>query len=113
MRLYMDENVNGAITAALRRRGVDVLTVQQEQGEGASDPDVLDHSTLLGRVLFSQDHDLLAEATRRQGLGLPFAGLVYAKQRRVSVAQCIDDLECIALAGTAQDFVSRVYFLPL
>lgn len=53
MRLYMDENVNGAITMALRRRGVDVLTVQQEQGEGASDPDVLDHATLLGRVLFS------------------------------------------------------------
>ncbi|HEY3411622.1 MAG TPA: DUF5615 family PIN-like protein [Armatimonadota bacterium] len=109
----MDENVNGAITTALRICGMDVLAVQQEQGEGASDPDVLDHATLLNRVLFSQDRDLLAEAMRRQNESIPFVGLVYAQQQRVSIAQCIDDLEYLARAGNAEDFANRVYFLPL
>jgi predicted nuclease of predicted toxin-antitoxin system len=59
--LYMDENVHGSITMGLRRREVDVLTVQEDSRSGVSDSEVLDRATVLQRVLFSQDDDLLAE----------------------------------------------------
>jgi len=36
----------------------------------------------LGRVLFTQDDDLLTEATRRQHRGQPFGGVIYAHQLR-------------------------------
>ena len=56
--LYMDEHVPSAITKGLRQRGVDVLTIQEDDRSGYSDPAMLARATELGRVLFSQDEDL-------------------------------------------------------
>jgi predicted nuclease of predicted toxin-antitoxin system len=69
VRLYLDENVNGAVVEGLRQRGVDLLTAQEEGREGAPDPAVLDRATELGRDLFSQDRDLLAPQPGGSGLG--------------------------------------------
>ncbi len=82
--VYMDENVHGAITNGLRQRQVDVLTVQEDHRSGIADPEVLDRATELQRVLFSQDDDLLAEAKHRQMLAVPFPGVVFARQSKVS-----------------------------
>jgi hypothetical protein len=113
VRLYMDENVHGAITRGIRKRGVDVVTVQEDGYGGRDDPDVVDRAAALERVVFSQDEDLLAEATHRQRNGIAFAGLVFAAQGKVSIGQCVRDLELIAFAGTGEDFSDRVHYLPL
>lgn len=62
--LYMDENVHGAITTGLRLRGVDVLTVQEDDRAGLPDPLVLDRAMELERIVFTQDSDFLIEANR-------------------------------------------------
>ena len=111
--LYMDVHVRRAITVALLERGVDVLTAQADGAAELADPDLLDRATSLDRVLFSQDEDLLAEATRRNRNGIPFAGVLYAHQLYVTVGRCIDDLELIAKIGTREDMADRVQFLPL
>lgn len=54
---YMDEHVPSAITSALRHRGVDVLTVQEDGRDGAPDPQVLDRAGQLGRIVFTRDED--------------------------------------------------------
>ena len=41
---------------------VDVLTAQRDGTTALHDPALLDRATAFGRVLFSQDEDLLAEA---------------------------------------------------
>ena len=46
----------------------------------AADDRLVDRASELGRVLFSQDDDLLAEAKRRQVEGVQFAGVLYAHQ---------------------------------
>jgi len=92
--------------------GADVLTVQDEGRETAPDPEVLDRASELGRVLFTQDDDLLSEATRRQRAGIPFAGVVFAHQRRVSVGRCVEFLELIAAAGDLEEFANSVFFIP-
>lgn len=74
---------------------------------------MLDRATELGRVLFSQDTDLLREASLRQQSGEPFAGVIYAEQSVVPIGQCIQDLELIARAAQPQEFMNTVYFLPL
>jgi hypothetical protein len=56
---------------------------------------LLDRATELGRILFTQDDDLLREANERQQPGEAFAGVIYAHQLNVAVGQCIDDLELI------------------
>lgn len=89
--LYMDENVHGAITTGLRLRGVDVLTVQEDDRAGLPDPLVLDRAMELERIVFTQDSDFLIQANRRQAQGLSFAGVVYGHQLLVQIGDCIRD----------------------
>ena len=97
VRLYMDVHVPRAITEGLRLRGVDVLSAQEDNAASLPDPALLDRTSALGRILFTQDRDLLDEAARRQRSGQEFAGLVYAHQLRVTIGQCLRDLEVIPL----------------
>jgi hypothetical protein len=109
----MDVHVQDAITEGLRRRGVDVLTAQEDGTRRLLDSDLLDRATALGRVMFSRDRHMLREGTERQRRGQSFAGVIYAHQLDVTIGQCIRDLEVIALAGEPEDMVDRVEFLPL
>ena len=110
---YMDENVHRGITNGLRIRDVDVLTVQEDGRTGFRDPMILDRATELKRVLFSQDDDFLAEATRRQQERISFSGVVYAHKLRVSVGDCIRDLEILARAAYPEELANHVQYLPL
>lgn len=109
----MDVHVSFAVTEGLDRRGVDVLTAQSDGSSRLEDTDLLDRAAVLGRILFSQDADLLREATRRQRSGESFAGVVYVHQNKLTVGQMIDDLELIAKVYEPHDLESRVEYLPL
>ena len=111
--LYMDVHVPQAITAGLRLRQVDVLTAQEDGTRRFSDPDLLDRATILDRVLFTRDEDLLREAAQRQQRGEFFAGVIYAHQETVTIGQCIEDLELLAKVNEPEDFANRVEYLPL
>ena len=94
--LYMDVQVPRPITRGVRRRGVDVLTAQEDGTARASDPDLLRRARELGRLMFSQDEDLIVEAVRCQRAGEPFATLVFARQLDLSIGRCVADLEALA-----------------
>lgn len=111
--LLMDHHVPRAITTGLRVRGVDVLTAYEENASRLRDPELLDLAHELGRVLFTQDDDLLTEAVNRQREGIPFSSVIYAHQLRVSIGICVRDLELIATVGEPEDLCNRVQFLPL
>ena len=89
------------------------MTALEDGASELDDPELLDRAAELGRVLFTRDHDLLQEATKRQRSGLPFNGVIYAHQLRVSIGACIRDLEIIAKAGEPGDLQKLVQFLPL
>ncbi len=111
--LYMDENVHGAVTRGLRQRGVDVLTVQEDGLAATPDPQVLDRAGTLGRVLVSQDTDLLIEAVRRQRTGESFRGVIYAAQDPSAVGGYVADLEIMAKATTLEEYADHIEYLPL
>jgi hypothetical protein len=94
-------------------RGVDVLTAQTDGTAQLDDASLLDRARQMGRVLFTRDNDLLAEAASRQRAGIPFAGVIYAHQLRVTIGQCVQDLEIIAKCGEPADLANRVEHLPL
>ena len=102
-----------AIRDQLRRRGVDVLTAQEDDSALLSDEELLQRATHLGRLLFTQDIRFKALADRYQAEGQAFAGLVFGHQLRGSVGQYVRDLELIALATDPSDWVNRTETLPL
>lgn len=111
--IYMDVQVPLAITLGLRRRGIDVLTAQRDGSAEFPDPELLDRASSLGRILFTRDQDLLAEAAKRLREGRSFATVVFARQLNVSIGQCISDLELIAKLGTPDEAKDQVVYLPL
>jgi hypothetical protein len=113
LRLYLDHHVPKSIALALRLEGVDVLTAFEDASAELEDPDLLSRAAALGRVLFSQDDDLLREAVRRQRANLPFSGLIYAHQLRISIGGCVSDLTLLAQAAEPEELNNRIQHLPL
>ena len=66
----------------------------------------------LGRVLFSQDKDLLILTRQWLQAGIEFAGLVYTHQLSVTIGQAVRDLELIAKVLDPQDMRNRIEFIP-
>lgn len=110
--LYMDQHVPGMITRALRRRGIDVLTPDDEGTRELPDEQLLERATALGRVLFTQDEDFLAIATRWQREGRSFPAVAFAEQINLSIGRAIDDLVLIAEALELGQMESQIYRLP-
>lgn len=109
----MDVHVRRAVTVALRLRSVDVLTAQEDGAAQLEDGPLLQRASDLGRVLVSQDEDLLREGARRLREGVYFRGIVYAHQLRVTVGQMVEDLALLAAATSLGEWHGRVEYLPI
>ena len=109
----MDHNVPSAITAGLRLRGVDVVTAFEDDHHEVDDSTLLDRASELERVLFTRDDDLIGEAHQRQREGIPFSGVIYAHQLRVSIGGVINDMELVAKIANSEDLEGQIEFLPL
>lgn len=109
----MDVHIPYSITSQLRLHGVDVLTSQEDGTQELEDAELLDRASGLGRVLVTQDDDLLREAASRQNESRAFVGVIYARAICVTIGQFVSDLELIARASRPEEWVSRVEYLPL
>jgi predicted nuclease of predicted toxin-antitoxin system len=108
----MDAHVPGAVTAGLRRRGIDVLTSQEDHSDRSSDEDLLARAVALGRVVFSQDEDMLRLATMFPQRGKSVA-IIYAHQLSAGIGALVQDLEIVLSCCTYDELASRVTYLPL
>jgi predicted nuclease of predicted toxin-antitoxin system len=113
VKLYMDVHVRRAVTDGLRLRGIDVLTAQEDGAAQFEDSALLDRSSELGRVIFTQDDDLLRVANERHERGEHFSGVIYAHQLNITVGRCVGDLELIAKATEPEEWFGSVVYLPL
>jgi hypothetical protein len=109
----MDVHVPAAITAGLRHRGLDVLTSQEDGSDQWPDDRLLERAGELGRVLFSQDDDVLRVASAWQREARSFGGVIYAHQLSAGIGALVQDLELALTCCTRDELVSRVIYLPL
>ncbi len=76
IRFYSDEQVSGAVTKGLKKRGVELLTSPEAGTLGVKDEVHLERAYADARVLITQDADFLA----LHAAGHPHAGIVFAPQ---------------------------------
>ena len=107
---YMDVHVPSAVTLGLRRRGLDILTSQEDETRMLDDDALLARATELGRALLSQDADLLRIAQERQEAGVPFSGVIFADRQGVSIGQQTNLVVAIT-SPIAQSEVRRAWIL--
>ena len=106
MRFHLDEHVDDAVAAGLRRRGFDVTTTVDAGLKRASDPAHVDFALRESRVILTFDDDYLAMAAR----GVAHAGIIYCHQGARSIGQLIEFAVFIAscydgprgMAGTVE-----------
>ena len=101
-----------AVTEGLRLRGVEVLTCHEDGTSDLDDAPLLERATELGRVLFSQDADLLVVANEWQESGRDFAGLFYGHQLQLTIGQAVRDLQIAAEILELSEIQNRVEYWP-
>jgi hypothetical protein len=102
----MDEHVPRAVTAGLRRRGVEVLTAQEAGMLHLTDEQHVTFARTTGRVIVTQDADFL----RLHAAGHAHAGIVYAPQQ-TPIGAMVRGLMLIHDVLTPAEMVNHVEFL--
>lgn len=110
---YFDHHVHAAIAAGLNERGIDVVTAYEDGSAELADEELLERTTQLGRVLFTQDDDFLSIVQKWLEEEREFAGIVYSHHLSITVGKAISDLELIAQVMSPEEMRNRVVFIPL
>lgn len=107
IRYHLDESVNHAVAAGLRRRGVDVTTATDAGLLGVDDKDQLAFAQANGRVSVSHDSDFL----RLAAAGLGHSGVAYCHQRDRTIGQIVTALVRLWRTRTGEEMQGQVIFL--
>lgn len=106
IKFYLDEHVPRAIAEGLRRRGVNVVTVQELGLQGADDVQHVKQAVQERRVIVTQDVDFL----RLHASGVEHAGIVYASQQ-TSISRMLRSLMLVHDLLKPIDMAGHVEFL--
>jgi predicted nuclease of predicted toxin-antitoxin system len=107
IRFHLDENVDPAIATGLNRYGIDVTTSIDAGLLRAPDEQQVTYGILSGRVIFTQDKDLL----RIHAKSTPHAGIAYCHRKSRTIGQIIDGLVLIWELLERDEMENRVEFL--
>jgi predicted nuclease of predicted toxin-antitoxin system len=109
----MDAHLKGAVSRGLALKGVDVLTAQDDGNDSLEDGLLRLRATELNRILVTQDEDFIGIAKRLTEERIPFTGVIYLHQNRLSIGELIHQLEVVAGASDMAEWSSRLLYLPI
>jgi Domain of unknown function (DUF5615) len=107
LRFHLDEHIDPAIANGLRRRGIDVTTVEGAGLRGASDVEHVAFARAQARVIVTQDQDFL----RIHNEGVPHAGIAFSQHGLRSIGQLLRSLILINDCLQPEDMMNHVEFL--
>jgi predicted nuclease of predicted toxin-antitoxin system len=107
VKFYLDEHIPRAVVEGLRRRGIDVLTIQDAGRVGDPDWKQLAFAAMKRRVLVTFDDDFLA----LDAAGAPHSGIVFSQAGRRSIGELIESLVLIANVIEPEEMRNHIEFL--
>lgn len=108
---YADEHLHYGIVAGLRRRGMDVVRVQERGQCGMDDEILLATATAESRLMLSNDHDFLIIHSNWQAAGRSHPGIIYWHQTKLPVSQAIRRIIDYAAFTSPGDAANVVHYL--
>jgi hypothetical protein len=113
VRLYVDEDAGETtVIAALRARGVDLLTTLEAGRLGSSDADQLVYATQQGRAIYTFNASDFARLHREAlQAGGSHAGIVVIPEQRYSIGEKIRRLAAFVNSTTAESLRNHIEFL--
>ena len=111
MKIYCDENIESAIVAGLRRRGIEVISTRDTGDLGKSDEYHLKNASELEAVIVTHDVDFLKIAHQWQQAGKGHRGILYAHPLDLSPGECIRMVELVTQVFTEEEMENHIEFL--
>ncbi len=113
IRLYIDEDtMSRSLMKGLRARGIDVISVSDEDTVGLDDAAQLELATKLNRVLCtSNTGDFYQLHTEYLEQGKIHAGIIFVSQQRYSIGEQIRRLLNLISKKSAEEIQCQVEFL--
>jgi hypothetical protein len=111
--LYLDEDsMDQALVAALRARGVDVITATEAGMLGRSDSEQLDYATGQKRVLYTFNReDFYRLHTQYLTEGKYHQGIILAPQQRYSIGEQLRQILELISVKTIKQMENNVEFI--
>lgn len=110
LRAYADEHVVFAVVEALRRRGMDVVTVHDRRKEATDDDELLAEALREKRVMLTNDQDFLVLAAHCIARNETFAPIFFWPQQRRRVGEVVRSVIREA-THEYDELCSRVHYL--
>ena len=113
IRLYLDEDsMDKELVAALRARGVDVVTALEKKMIGRADAEHLNYATQEGRVLFSFNRgDFYKLHSEYLSQGKYHSGIILANQQHYTIGETMRRILLIVNIKSPNDMENHVEFL--
>lgn len=108
---YADEHVVLGLVEALRRRGMDVVRVQDRGREEADDAELLAEALAGERVMLTNDTDFLRLAAKHSARQEDFAPVFFWPQQQRSIGQLVGSIIREASQRDYKSVRSQVFFL--
>ena len=111
IKIYADENVNGAIVSGLRRRGVEIQSMHEAGNLGITDEEQLLYAAAQNACSFTHDDDLLTIADHWQKIGKEHFGIIFVHQEKLSVGEIISRIKLIVDILSSEEMKNHIEFL--
>ena len=114
IRFQADADLNQITVRACCRAEPDIdFQIAAEAGLiGISDPEVLEVSAELGRVLVTHDRKTMPRHFADRIINVPSAGVIVVPQS-MAIRAVVEDLVLIWIASEAEEWINRIRALPL
>jgi Domain of unknown function (DUF5615) len=107
IRYHLDENVSGAVAAALRHRGVDVTTATEAALLGANDVNHINFAASQNRVVVTHDNDF----ARLHANGMRHAGICYCPKDKHSIGDLVRLLMLVHECFSEDEMIGHLEYL--
>jgi len=116
VRYLADEDLKVGIVQALRSRepAIDILDVKTAGLRGTKDPALLEIADQQDRILITYDrHTMTRHFSDRLDAGKSTPGVFILPQQRSAIGEIIEWLLLVWTASQAEEWRSRIVYLPL
>lgn len=105
--LLCDEHIPFPIVKGLRRRGIDVIVVQEIDLSSTTDELIIERAKMEKRIIYTQDADFL----RLHDRGYKHRGVFYHDQLKYSIGEAIQMVALACEVFSEKEMKNRIEFL--
>lgn len=105
--IQCDEHIPYAVVRGLKAKGIEAVSIHEENISSISDAHLLDYCTQKGRIILTNDSDFLKLAKTKS-----HSGIVYLLSQYTTVGDIIRAIVRLIDTYSTEDFSDAIFYIP-